>query len=234
MNQTRTCGNCGAVFCIDDRGHYVVEEASLASWLRRMRDLLARHLGLKRTWSLWKVHSNEAQSLLLAPWWRVPRRWRVMVSAVSGFCVAVLCVCWGFTTWSMRDEVSMERAESLQVRSEIACQALLLGDDAVLIGLATRDSQEDARRWLLRMRPAHWPQSADLARTAQVDLRTLFKSLKTQRAAVYYTIHLRPDRTPDAAADIAGTLCWSLGHDGRWQLDGRRTLEELSSARRTD
>jgi hypothetical protein len=236
LNDTRTCVRCNTSFCINDQGRYVIEEATPATWLRRRGAALTKQFHLKRIGKLWMTRTNDAQAALFAPWLRLPRRWRMVISTVSGSGLAALLACWIFTTWSMRDDPSRENAESLSVRAELACQALLVGDDAVLVGLATRDSQDDARRWLWRVRPPHWPQSGELAKTAQVDLSTLFKSLKTQRAAVYFTIRTQfnLNRAPDVAPDMEGTLCWTLGHDGRWQLDGRRTLDELASARRTD
>jgi hypothetical protein len=226
LNETRKCQGCGTSFSINDRGRYVLEEFSAAVWLAS----LARQLGLKRVWkSCWERAGNAR-----ARWLRVPTKWRVATCVVCGVCLPMLVASWAYTTWTLIDDNPQEHAESLHMRAGIACQALLAGDDGLLAGLATRESQDEMRHWFQRVRPAHWPSSQDLAKTADVELRTLFKSLKTQRAAVYFTIRRRDKRPARDAPDATGTLCWTLGHDGRWQLDGRRTLEELSVYRGTD
>jgi hypothetical protein len=104
----------------------------------------------------------------------------------------------------------------------------------MLFGLTTKDTRDDARRWLSRVRPQTWPASSDFAKQARVELRTLFKSLKNQRATVAYVIRTHSPQADSPTSRIEGVLCWTLGHDGRWQLDGRRTLTEQSTFRSTD
>ncbi len=226
MNQCRTCGRCGVSFSINDRGRFVVEEGFATTRLGRS---LPDVMPWKRATKAWKSLAGEVGSTLGARWRKLSRSWRALILWGGSGCVVVLMLCAALSRWSSSDDAPREHAESLQVRAELVCHALLLGDPAVLTGLSSRDTQDDSARWLQRIRPPHWPSSTDLANTSQVDLRTLFKSIKNKRAAVYYTIRTRAEDT-----EITGTLCWTLGHDGRWQLDGRRTLDELAMARSTD
>jgi hypothetical protein len=233
MDQMRTCAICGASFCINEWGRYVVERGFAATWLGRRLTSGVRRLHLNGVLKAWKSRTAKGQAAVSEQWLRLPRTWRWLISVGGGGCLAILAVSLMFSSIALRDDTPKEQSESLHVRAEVACQALLLGDNAVLDGLATRDTRDETHQWMNRVRPGAWPRSADLARTAQVDLRVLFKSLKTQRAAVYYEIRTATYAS-QGAAEVEGTLCWMLGHDGRWLLDGRRTLDELSTARRTD
>jgi hypothetical protein len=234
MNQMRTCSSCGVSFCINERGRYVIEEGWAATRLGRRLTALSKQLGLSGVLKALSAGGEHVRSTFSQRWLRLPRPWRLLISVGGGSCLAIVAVSLAFSTWAMRDDAPKEQSESLDVRAEVACQALLLGDDAVLEGLTTRDTREEARQWMQQIRPQAWPRTPDLAKTAQVDFQTLFKSLKTQRAAMYYKIRTVANRNSDGAPDLEGTLCWTLGHDGRWQLDGRRTLAEVSLARSTD
>jgi hypothetical protein len=232
LDQTRTCAKCGVTFAINEQGRYVVETGWTTTRLGKRWGATRKLLPWKSLASGWGS-AGRAGSSLAGRWARIARPWQLLISVGGGCTLVVLLFCGLFSRWASRDEAPKEHSESLHSRAELACQALLLGDPGVLAGLSTRDTQSDSTRWMQRVRAPHWPSSAESAKTAEVELRTLFKSLKTHRAAVYYTIRTGA-RSADGHPDVEGTLCWTLGHDGRWQLDGRRTLEELSMARSTD
>jgi hypothetical protein len=234
LDQARTCTACGVSFSINECGRYVVEQSFASTWLGRRLTAIGKQLRLDSALKAVKSRTAGTRAVVSRRWLHFPPALRWLISIGGGICLAVVAASLLFSFWTTGNDAPREHAESLHMRAEMACQALLLGDDAVLSGLTTRDTHDEARQWMSRVRPKTWPRSSELAKTAQVELRTLFKSLKTQRAAVYYEIHTIAHRSSDGDAEVEGALCWTLGHDGRWQLDGRRTLAELSIARSTD
>jgi hypothetical protein len=230
LDRSCRCGSCGASFRITEQGRYVVEDAHWAQDLaegfgttgkRLRRSGAARQL--QRFWTRWAD-----------VWNRLPGSWRLL-ALVSGSVFATLFVIsWALIWWTQRIEPPVEHSESLSLRAELACHALLINDEDVLFGLTTRDTRDDARRWLGRVRPQNWPASSEFAKQTTVELRTLFKSVTNQRATVAYVIRTHRPQADNSTSRIEGVLCWTLGHDGRWQLDGRRTLHEQSTFRSTD
>jgi hypothetical protein len=223
LNRSFVCRECQAKFYIDHTGQRVLGDPPWAKARAKDKDKAAERDGFE---NLPPKHARSLRARMKTVWRTLVYRWqscpswaRVSIVAAPAVLLAAALL---IRSWlPARDDLPTALLE----RARFVGGAFGRDDEGDLRAISAGWSGGAAADWMAADRPADWP-TGDETTPVNVEAKIAFQNDAAREASVMLTVYC-PGRAFDAAGGTAATQLktyWTLGEDGLWYLDGRRTL----------